>query len=58
MDVLFWDLDICAVSDPSTLQPVMSTCVSYPSGNLPLQCIEIIQVNFTIIPGGAFENFS
>ena len=42
--VFDFDLDICAVSDPSTLQPVMSTCVSYPSGNLPLQCIEIIQV--------------
>ena len=37
-------IDICAVSNPSTLQPVMSACSVYPTGNLPLQCIEIIQV--------------
>merc|ERR1711971_1318276 len=36
-------IDICAVSNPSTLQPVMSACSVYPTGNLPLQCIEIIQ---------------
>ena len=37
-------VDICALSNPSSLQPLMSTCAAYPSGNLPLQCIEIIQV--------------
>ena len=42
-------LDICTVGAPSILQPVLSTCASYPSGNLPLQCIDIIQVNMMMI---------
>ena len=50
------DLDICAVSDPSALQPVMSACVTYPTGNLPLQCIEIIQVSLLFL-GGYFNIF-
>ena len=36
--------DVCAVGAVSSLQPVLSSCASFPSGNLPLQCIEIIQV--------------
>ena len=42
-------IDICAVSNPSTLQPVMSACSVYPTGNLPLQCIEIIQVKSILL---------
>merc|ERR1712223_1353898 len=36
-------IDVCAVGAVSSLQPVLSSCASFPSGNLPLQCIEIIQ---------------
>ena len=37
-------LDICAIGNPTTLQPMLSACSSFSTGNLPIQCIEIIQV--------------
>ena len=36
----------------ANLQPVLSTCASFTGGNLPLQCIEIIQVSM----GGTTNN--
>ena len=38
-------IDICSLDSVSTLQPTLSTCSTFPSGNLPLQCIQIIEVN-------------
>eukprot|EP00090_Calanus_glacialis_P017781 TRINITY_DN27599_c0_g1_i1.p1 TRINITY_DN27599_c0_g1~~TRINITY_DN27599_c0_g1_i1.p1 ORF type:complete len:185 (-),score=42.79 TRINITY_DN27599_c0_g1_i1:94-648(-) len=36
-------IDICSLDSVSTLQPTLSTCSTFPSGNLPLQCIQIIE---------------
>ena len=44
---LYWCLlvsDICSLDSPSLLSPVLSTCSALSSGNLPLHCIQVIQV--------------